>query len=227
MIRHFLDIWFTDGSEIVSLTRRPRFTPQRDSWRFFSVRGLVDPGPQCCRKDYQLENPIGSSRIGFCSVVPQIITLPHTGSLWSLKHKENDDEVGNTASCVSLLKNYQVKLSLCQASEAHRAVRRRDSHIFLDTRHTDGAGRPLPPWRFLAFIFFKGWVDPRATVRLEGLGQFKNPKTLSGIKPVIYVPSSTVFQTTTLPRGRSVAIIFIFVQPVRLARSGISFPDKM
>jgi hypothetical protein len=44
------------------------------------------------------------------------------------------------------------------------------------------ASRPLPSGRFLVLIFIRGWVDPRAIVRLEGLGQLQNPITSSGIE---------------------------------------------
>jgi hypothetical protein len=55
------------------------------------------------------------------------------------------------------------------------------------------AGRPLPPGGYLVLISVRGWVDPKAIVRLEGLGKLKNPMTSSGIKPatswlVAYVP---------------------------------------
>jgi hypothetical protein len=48
------------------------------------------------------------------------------------------------------------------------------------------AGRPLPPGRFLVLIFVKDSVDPRAIMRLEGLGQLKNPVTSSGIEPAAF-----------------------------------------
>jgi hypothetical protein len=48
------------------------------------------------------------------------------------------------------------------------------------------AGRPLPSWRFLVLISVRCSVDPRAIVRLEGLGQIKNPTTSSGIEPLTF-----------------------------------------
>jgi hypothetical protein len=45
------------------------------------------------------------------------------------------------------------------------------------------SGRPLPPGRFLVLISDRGWVNPRAIVRLGGLSLLKNPMTSSGIKP--------------------------------------------
>jgi hypothetical protein len=48
------------------------------------------------------------------------------------------------------------------------------------------AGRPLAPGRFLILISVPGWVDPRVTVRLEGLGQLKNPMTSSGAESATF-----------------------------------------
>jgi hypothetical protein len=39
------------------------------------------------------------------------------------------------------------------------------------------SGLPLPTRKFLVLISVRGWVDPRAIVRLDGLGQLKIPMT--------------------------------------------------
>jgi hypothetical protein len=45
------------------------------------------------------------------------------------------------------------------------------------------AGRPLPPGILLVLICIRGSIDPGAIMRLEGLGQLKNPMTSSEIEP--------------------------------------------
>jgi hypothetical protein len=48
------------------------------------------------------------------------------------------------------------------------------------------AGRPLPSGEFLILISVAGYVDLRVIVRLQGLGEMKNPVISSGIEPVTF-----------------------------------------
>jgi hypothetical protein len=52
--------------------------------------------------------------------------------------------------------------------------------VRLSALHTN---HPLLPGRFKTLISVRGWVDPRAIVRLQTLSQLKNLTTSSGIKP--------------------------------------------
>jgi hypothetical protein len=90
----------------------------------------------------------------------------------------------------------EIKLSLQQAVEACRFCETSRLPDFIDNRLTDvGEVSALracrhfyPPGRFLVLISFKGRVDPRAIVRLEGLNQLKNSKTSSGIETENFRP---------------------------------------
>jgi hypothetical protein len=80
-------------------------------------------------------------------------------------------------------------------------VRRRDSYIFWTVGSQIAvrmpalrAGRSLPQGRFVMLMSVRGLVAPGVIVRLEGVGQFKNPMASSGTL------CSILPQPTTQPR---------------------------
>jgi hypothetical protein len=82
-----------------------------------------------------------------------------------------------------------------QATKALRAVRHWGSHIFKHSAHRWRQGRQpyVPPiGNFLVLISVRGWVDPRAIVLLEELGQLKK-FTSSGTRT-----ASAIYETKKL-----------------------------
>jgi hypothetical protein len=87
---------------------------------------------------------------------------------------------------------YKVKLSRFRPGQALGVPGVWGSRIFRQSAQEGGkvvspTHRPsLPPGRALVLISVRGWVDPRATMRPQGLNHWKIPVTPSGIGPATF-----------------------------------------
>jgi hypothetical protein len=140
----------------------------------------------------------------------------------------------STAGCFHI-DNKVVKVKVKQSHYRPWGSQEVEASRFQDNRHVKvvrsalRTGRLYPQDTFLVLISVRGWVDPRAIVRPEGLCQWKISMTPSGIEPATFrlvMQCLNQLRHRVPPDNKVVPVVIILLLPHNavICAIVISFP---